>query len=288
MLDIRPDRQTVMMSATWPEGVRRLAVQYMSDPFQIVVGTWDLAATHTVTQRIVMLDSSDKREFLTNFLSNLKKEEKVIVFVSKKIFADELSSDLALAGVDVQAIHGNRDQMDREQALIDIKSGVVNILIATDVASRGLDIDDITHILNYDFPRNVEEYVHRIGRTGRAGRHGESISLFCREDWKHAGELIKILKEANQDVPDELQRMADRYAAWKEKKDAEEAAYGIRPRGGGEGGGYGGGGGGYGGGGGGTFAYSCNIHFMLMLCMIICYRPRQRLLQLWRRRSHQS
>ncbi|RWS03841.1 putative ATP-dependent RNA helicase DDX43-like protein [Dinothrombium tinctorium] len=230
-----------MMSATWPEGVRRLAVAYMKDPMQIFVGTLDLAACHSVTQNIIMTTIEEKRSILYDFVDKMKEDDKVIVFVDKKVMADELSSEFALKDIICQCIHGDRDQSDREQALQDLRSGEVHILIATDVASRGLDIEDITHIFNYDFPRNVEEYVHRIGRTGRAGREGESITLVTREDWKHAGELIKILQEANQEVPGALVAMSERYAEWKARYDAEiEACGGRRPRRGG--GGFGGGG----------------------------------------------
>lgn len=94
------------------------------------------------------------------FVKNMDKTEKAIIFCGKKARADDLSSEMSLQGIPVQCIHGDRDQSDREQALEDIKTGMVNILIATDVASRGIDIGDITHVVNYDFPRNIEEYVH--------------------------------------------------------------------------------------------------------------------------------
>ena len=96
----------------------------------------------------------------------MKEDEKVIVFVMRKTRADFISAELAMRQIVAACIHGGRDQEDREQALIDLKSGDVKILIATDVASRGLDIDDITHVFNYDFPKDMEEYVHRVGRTG--------------------------------------------------------------------------------------------------------------------------
>lgn len=115
----------------------------------------------------------------------------------------------------------------------------MNVLIATDVASRGIDIEDITHVVNYDFPRNIEEYVHRVGRTGRAGRSGISLSFFTRSDWGSAAELIKILDEAEQEVPDELQEMQKRFKAMKERKDKEKSMFGG---GGGRRGGGGGGG----------------------------------------------
>ena len=126
-------------------------------------------------------------DFITN---RMTENDKLIVFVGRKSTADNLSCDLAMKGMKCQAIHGDREQCDREEALEDFKDGLVKILIATDVASRGIDVKDITCVLNYDFPRNIEEYVHRVGRTGRAGRTGTSITFMCREDWKHAQELI--------------------------------------------------------------------------------------------------
>lgn len=156
-----------MTSATWPTGVRRLASSYMQNPYQVVIGSLDLAATHTVTQIIEFMTEDEKFERILKFAQELTPKEKAIIFCGKKDRADSLSCDFVLKGLNVQSIHGNREQCDREQALDDIKSGYVNILIATDVASRGIDIEDITYVVNYDFPRNIEEYVHRVGRTGR-------------------------------------------------------------------------------------------------------------------------
>lgn len=137
--------------------------------------------------------------------------------------------------INCQCIHGDREQCDREQALEDFKEGHTRILVATDVASRGLDVKDITHVFNYDFPRNMEEYVHRVGRTGRAGKTGKSITLITRSDWRSAAHLIEILEEANQIVPDELLSMARRYEAHKQKMQEERANGTYRPRGGGRG-----------------------------------------------------
>lgn len=232
LLDIRPDRQTIMTSATWPPGVRRLAQTYMNNPVQVYVGTLDLAATHTVTQEIEIIDEEDKFVRVVSFVHNMGKKDKVIIFCGRKTRADDLSSEFVLSGINCQSIHGDRDQADREQALEDIKTGDVRVLIATDVASRGLDIEDITHVVNYDFPRNIEEYVHRVGRTGRAGRSGVSLSFFTRSDWAVAGELINILEEADQDVPDEIRAMAARFAAKKERE-SREGGGGRRGGGGG-------------------------------------------------------
>lgn len=254
MLDIRPDRQTVMTSATWPEGVRRLSDQYMTNPFQVFIGTLDLAAVHTVTQKVILCEEEEKRDQLLAFFDSMLPDDKVIVFVDRKATVDHLTSDFVLAGINCDSIHGSREQCDREQALEDLRSGRVRILIATDVAARGLDIKDVTHIFNYDFPRNVEEYVHRVGRTGRAGRTGVAITLITRGNWRQARELISILEEASQEVPTELYAMADRFDAWKERRAEEERSFGVDrgSRGGGfRQGGRGGGGGGWGGSGGG-------------------------------------
>merc|ERR1719500_167058 len=185
LLDVRPDRQSVMTSATWPKNVRRLAKSYMKDPVTVFVGSLDLAATHSVTQTLLRVqDDAAKFKELMKFFDEMSDTDKVIVFVGRKTKADEVSCECAMKGIVAATIHGSRDQEDREQALIDLKTGEVRILIATDVASRGLDIDDVTHVFNYDFPKDMEEYVHRIGRTGRAGKRGTSISLWERRDWK--------------------------------------------------------------------------------------------------------
>uniref|UniRef100_A0A0A1XEP5 RNA helicase n=1 Tax=Zeugodacus cucurbitae TaxID=28588 RepID=A0A0A1XEP5_ZEUCU len=241
LLDIRPDRQTVMTSATWPPGVRRLAQSYMSNPIQVCVGSLDLAATHTVKQIIEIMDEGDKYFAIQNFLKNMGKHDKAIIFCGKKTRADDLSSDLTIEGHMCTAIHGSREQSDREQAIADITSGYIKILIATDVASRGLDIDDITHVINFDFPRNIEEYVHRVGRTGRAGRTGTSISYITRSDWGVAKELISILEEADQDVPSELRQMADRFKSMKDRRANELSKCNFRDRNGSGNRGYNGG-----------------------------------------------
>ncbi|XP_063297805.1 probable ATP-dependent RNA helicase DDX43 [Pelobates fuscus] len=221
LIDIRPDRQTVMTSATWPDGVRRLAKSYLKDPMMVYVGTLDLAAVNTVEQKVLVIPEEEKKAFTRHFIDCLKPEDKIIIFVGKKLMADDLASDLCIQGIQCEALHGGREQCDREQALDDFKEGKVRILIATDLASRGLDVHDITIVFNYDFPRNIEEYVHRVGRTGRAGRFGESVTLVTRNDWRVSEELINILERANQEVPEELFQMAERYREFKQRKNRE-------------------------------------------------------------------
>ncbi|XP_008577121.1 PREDICTED: probable ATP-dependent RNA helicase DDX43 isoform X2 [Galeopterus variegatus] len=179
-------------------------------------------AVNTVKQNIIVTTEEEKRSHIQTFLESMSPKDKVIVFVSRKAVADHLSSDLILRHLSVESLHGNREQSDREQALENFKTGKVRILIATDLASRGLDVHDVTHVYNYDFPRNIEEYVHRVGRTGRAGRTGMAITLITRNDWRIATELINILERASQSIPEELVSMAERYKANQLKKEREK------------------------------------------------------------------
>ncbi|XP_038207108.1 probable ATP-dependent RNA helicase DDX43 [Zerene cesonia] len=231
LFDVRSDRQCVMTSATWPSGVRRLAESYMKDPIQVNVGSLDLAAVHTVTQKLMFVEEDDKDAALFEFINNMDPNDKVIIFCGKKATATHISTELCIKGIECQSLHGDRDQSDREAALEEMVDGTVNILVATDVASRGIDIKDLTHVVNLDFPRHIEEYVHRIGRTGRAGKTGIALSFITRSDWAHAKELIKILEEANQEVPDELQSMADRFEAMKIRREKEGGGRGRGGRG---------------------------------------------------------
>ncbi|XP_042680618.1 probable ATP-dependent RNA helicase DDX43 [Centrocercus urophasianus] len=228
LIDVRPDRQTVMTSATWPDGVRRLAKSYLRNPMIVYVGTLDLAAVNTVEQEVIVINEEEKKAFMENFIDSMKPKDKAIIFVGKKSTADDVASDLGVKGVPVQSLHGDREQCDREQALDDFKKGKVRILVATDLASRGLDVHDITHVFNFDFPRNIEEYVHRVGRTGRAGRTGKAVTLVTKKDWKAASELIDILQRANQVVPDELISMAERYKQYQIRKEMEKDI--LRPQ----------------------------------------------------------
>ncbi|RUS80488.1 hypothetical protein EGW08_011766, partial [Elysia chlorotica] len=146
MLDIRPDRQTVMTSATWPPAVQAMADRYMKDPFKVFVGTLDLAAVHSVRQMVEMVEEYEKKSMLLDFIEQMRPDDKVIVFVGKKIVADDVSSDLAMNNITCQCIHGDREQCDREAALEEFRNSSVRILVATDVASRGLDVKDITSV----------------------------------------------------------------------------------------------------------------------------------------------
>merc|ERR1719198_1636988 len=134
---------------------------------------------------------------------------KILIFAETKRGADQLTLEMRTAGLPALSIHGDKKQEEREWVLEQFKKGKNPILIATDVAARGLDVKDIKFVINYDFPNNIEDYVHRIGRTGRAGATGSAYTFFTSDKFKHAKDLVSVLNEANQPVPEELQKLAD-------------------------------------------------------------------------------
>ncbi|PAV62989.1 hypothetical protein WR25_03881 [Diploscapter pachys] len=215
LFEIRPDRIVALTSATWPEAVRTLARSYTKEAVMCVIGSLDLTACAKVRQTIeeVRPENRFNRTMeIVDCLSNMFQDNfKVIIFVKSKVLADHLSSDLVLKGIDAQGLHGGRSQSDRENSLAQLRDGTIRILIATDLASRGIDVPDITHVINYDFPGDIEEYVHRVGRTGRAGRTGEAISFVSWSDRMHFTPLISILEKSEQEVPYWLREYANRY-----------------------------------------------------------------------------
>jgi ATP-dependent RNA helicase DBP3 len=200
-------RQTVMFSATWPEEIRALANTFLtSNVIRIVVGSTDLAANHKVTQIVECLEPHEKNKRLFQLLETYHKSRtnRCLIFVLYKKEAVTLLTTLQSKGYNVTAIHGDRNQYDRSAALESFKTGETPLLIATDVAARGLDIPQVEFVINYSFPLTVEDYVHRIGRTGRGGASGVSHTFFCDVDKSLAGALVSVLKEANQEIPNDI------------------------------------------------------------------------------------
>jgi hypothetical protein len=150
----------------------------------------------------------DKRRRLQEVLEKNFDGGKILIFTSTKRVSDQLTRALREAGWPARSIHGDKSQTERDWVLEEFKTGKSPIMIATDVASRGLDVKDITVVVNYDMANNISDYIHRIGRTGRAGRTGKSFTLFTSGDGKKARELVKILRDAGQVVPPELDRIA--------------------------------------------------------------------------------
>ncbi|CAG8071271.1 unnamed protein product [Penicillium salamii] len=206
---IRPDRQTCMWSATWPKEVRQLASDFLNDYIQVNVGSTDLAANHRITQIVEVVSDFEKRDKMIKHLEKIMEERtnKCIIFTGTKRVADEITRFLRQDGWPALSIHGDKQQNERDWVLNEFKQGKSPIMVATDVASRGIDVRDITHVLNYDYPNNSEDYVHRIGRTARAGATGTAITFFTTDNSKQARDLVTILTEAKQQIDPRLAEM---------------------------------------------------------------------------------
>ncbi|CAG8518090.1 20173_t:CDS:2, partial [Gigaspora rosea] len=203
---IRPDRQTLMWSATWPKEVKRLAEDYLHDFIQVNIGSLDLSASHNIAQTVEICTEHEKRNKLVKHLERImdQKDNKTLIFTGTKRTADDITKYLRQDGWPALAIHGDKAQTERDWVLSEFRSGKSPIMVATDVASRGIDVKDVKLVINYDFPTNVEDYVHRIGRTGRGGARGAAITFFTMENAKQAKDLVNILREANQEVDPKL------------------------------------------------------------------------------------
>ncbi|KAJ2217627.1 ATP-dependent RNA helicase dbp2 [Coemansia sp. RSA 487] len=273
---IRPDRQTLMWSATWPKPVQQLARDFLNDYIQVNIGSLDLTASHHIKQIVEVIPEDDKRKRLSSHLEAImnQRDNKTIIFAMTKRSVDEITRNLRQDGWPALGIHGDKAQSERDWVIRQFRSGSSPVMVATDVASRGLessdgipdkdttgdsglygenemmfirhkkkeDIKDVKFVINYDFPNNVEDYVHRIGRTGRAGASGTAITFFTTENARAAKDLHHILNEAKQEIPQQLEEMAryssrgGGYGRW-----GSGRGRGGRGRGGFGGGGFGGG-----------------------------------------------
>ncbi|CAN0842981.1 DEAD-box ATP-dependent RNA helicase 5 [Linum grandiflorum] len=200
-------RQMIMFSATWPLDVHKLAEEHMDpNPVKVVVGSEDTAANHDVMQIVEVVDDRLRDDRLLTLLEKYHKTQKnrVIVFALYQKEAERLEGMLRRSGWKVVGIHGNKAQAQRTNALSLFKTGSCPLMVATDVAARGLDVPDVEVVINYSFPLTTEDYVHRIGRTGRAGKKGVAHTFFTHHNKGLAGELVNVLREAKQIVPESL------------------------------------------------------------------------------------
>lgn len=207
-------RQTAMFTATWPKSIRDLAATFMSDPVRITIGRdkvengegddGELRANPRIKQTVEVMDGMQKSTRLLQLLRKQDKGDRVLVFALYKKEASRLENFIRSNGFQVAGIHGDLQQAAREKSLAAFKTGSVSILVATDVAARGLDIPNVRLVINVTFPLTAEDYVHRIGRTGRAGKDGIAITFFTEQDKGLAGGLVNVLKGAGQPVPQEL------------------------------------------------------------------------------------
>jgi ATP-dependent RNA helicase RhlE len=192
-------RQTLMFSATFSGSIQSLANSLLNDPALIEVAPRNTTAER-VEQVVHPVDRHRKRELLSHMIG-FQDWQQVLVFTRTKHGANRLAEQLSKDGLRTAAIHGNKSQAARAKALKDFKGGRVRVLVATDVASRGLDIDSLPYVVNYELPNAAEDYVHRIGRTGRAGNEGRAVSLICDEEYHLLRKIERLLKQPlEQDV----------------------------------------------------------------------------------------
>jgi ATP-dependent RNA helicase RhlE len=174
-------RQTLLFSATMPPEVEALARKYLRKPVVVQVGVRSAAAS-TVTHAVYPVPREKKNALLVELLTSDEEHESVLIFTRTKHGADRVVRDLEKAGVRATAMHADKTQAQRMRALQDFKEGKINVLVATDIAQRGLDISGITHVINYDVPQQAEDYVHRIGRTGRAAKEGDAYTFMAPDE----------------------------------------------------------------------------------------------------------
>jgi ATP-dependent RNA helicase DDX3X len=200
------NRQTLMFSATFPRDIQMLARDFLKDYVFLSVGRVG-STSENITQKVEYVEDMDKRSVLLDIL-HTHGAGLTLIFVETKRMADSLSDFLINQNFPATSIHGDRTQRERERALEMFRNGRCPILVATAVAARGLDIPNVTHVVNYDLPTDIDDYVHRIGRTGRAGNTGISTAFFNRGNRGVVRDLIDLLKEANQEVPAFLENIA--------------------------------------------------------------------------------
>ncbi|PWN93460.1 DEAD-domain-containing protein [Acaromyces ingoldii] len=225
------DRQTLMFSATFPRDIQLLAKDFLKEYVFLSVGRVG-STSENITQKIEYVEDEEKRSVLLDVLQSMPTGGLTLIFVETKRMADMLSDFLLRSNIGATSIHGDRTQRERERALELFRTGKTPIMVATAVAARGLDIPNVTHVVNYDLPSDIDDYVHRIGRTGRAGNTGHSTAFFNRGNRNIVRDLCDLLKEANQEVPSWLEAVS--------RESAFGGGGGFRGRGGSRGGSRGG------------------------------------------------
>ncbi|XP_043281725.1 ATP-dependent RNA helicase dbp2-like isoform X2 [Venturia canescens] len=208
---IRPDRQVLMWSATWPKEVRTLAEDFLTNYTHLNIGSLTLSANHNILQIVDVCQEYEKDTKLHRLLQEIggEKENKTIIFVETKRKVDDITRNIRRDGWQALSIHGDKNQQERDHVLQEFRSGRAPILVATDVAARGLDVDDVKYVINFDYPSSSEDYIHRIGRTGRRRQTGTAYAFFTTHNMKHANDLIEVLREAGQTINPRLSEMAE-------------------------------------------------------------------------------
>ena len=189
---IPPQRQNLLFSATFSKDIKYLANELLDTPMEIQVARQNTTAEQ-ISQVVHPVDRKRKRELLSHMIGTGNWRQ-VLVFTRTKHLANRLSQQLELDGLSAAAIHGNKSQGARTRALADFKKGLIRVLVATDIAARGLDIEQLPHVVNFELPNVPEDYIHRIGRTGRAGMEGEAVSLVCVDEKKLLADIERLLQ----------------------------------------------------------------------------------------------
>ncbi|KAM4675211.1 putative ATP-dependent RNA helicase DDX46 isoform 2-T2 [Discoglossus pictus] len=214
--NVRPDRQTVMFSATFPRAMEALARRILNKPIEVLVGGRSVVCSD-VEQHVIVIEEDKKFLKLLELLGHYQEKGAVIIFVDKQEHADGLLKDLMRASYPCLSLHGGIDQYDRDSIINDFKNGVCRLLVATSVAARGLDVKHLILVINYSCPNHYEDYVHRAGRTGRAGNKGYAFTFITEEQARYGGDIIKALELSGTPIPPELEKV------WSEFKDQQKA-----------------------------------------------------------------
>ncbi|XP_016430960.1 probable ATP-dependent RNA helicase DDX46 isoform X2 [Sinocyclocheilus rhinocerous] len=215
--NVRPDRQTVMFSATFPRTMEALARRILSKPIEVQVGGRSVVCSD-VEQHVIVIAEEKKFLKLLEILGHYQEKGSVIIFMDKQEHADGLLKDLMKASYPCMSLHGGIDQYDRDSIINDFKNGACRLLVATSVAARGLDVKQLILVINYSCPNHYEDYVHRAGRTGRAGNKGFAYTFITEEQARYAGDIIKALELSGSAVPPELELL---WTNFKEQQKAE-------------------------------------------------------------------
>lgn len=215
--NVRPDRQTVMFSATFPRQMEALARRILQKPIEVQVGGRSVVCKE-VEQHVAILEEEAKFFKLLELLGLYSQMGSIIVFVDKQENADSLLKDLMKASYSCMSLHGGIDQFDRDSTIVDFKSGKVKLLVATSVAARGLDVKQLVLVVNYDCPNHYEDYVHRCGRTGRAGNKGYAWTFLTPEQGRYAGDVLRAFELAGTPAPPELRQLWETYKEAQEKE----------------------------------------------------------------------
>lgn len=186
-------RQNLLFSATFSPVIKKLAGELLNNP-KLIEAAGQKPTVDAISQVVYPVDSKGKRQLLTQLIKK-NNWQQVLVFMRTKHGANRLAANLETDGISAMAIHGNKSQNARVKALEEFKKGGIRILVATDIAARGLDIDQLPHVVNFELPNVPEDYVHRIGRTGRAGKTGEAISLVCHEEQSYLNDIERLIKQ---------------------------------------------------------------------------------------------